>query len=97
MRRYWWLGALALIAAIVIVLAPLASSDPDGLERVAEDIGFVAAGEEAPYEILPDYSVPFVDDGTGSLILAGLIGAALVLGQVWLMGRLLANRAATTD
>jgi hypothetical protein len=96
-RRFWWLAALALVAAIVIVLAPLASSDPDGLERVAEDIGFAASGEAAPFELLPDYSVPFVDDGPASLILAGLIGVGLLLVIAWSLGRLLARRAPTTD
>ena len=29
---YWWVGGLAIAALIVIVLAPLASADPDGLD-----------------------------------------------------------------
>ena len=39
--RRWWAIGVAIAALVVIVLAPLASSDPDGLERVAEDQGFL--------------------------------------------------------
>jgi hypothetical protein len=39
--RWWWVVGLAIAALVVIVLAPLASADPDGLERVAEDQGFL--------------------------------------------------------
>lgn len=88
----WWLVGLAIAAVVVIVLAPLASSDPDGLERVATDHGFIDLGEGAPFEILPDYTVPGLD-GSASTILAGLIGLAVVFGLAWLIGRALARRS----
>ena len=31
-HRWWWVAGLAIAALIVIVLAPLASTDPDGLK-----------------------------------------------------------------
>lgn len=96
-RRYWWLVGLALAALVVVVLAPLASSDPDGLERVAIDAGFAEQGTDATYEILPDYSVPVLGDGPLSLIVAGLIGILVVAAAVWLIGRLLARRTQPTD
>lgn len=96
-RRYWWVAGLALAALVVIVLAPLASSDPDGLERVALDAGFAEQGAEAPYEILPDYSLPLLGDGPLSLVVAGLIGVALLFAAVWLLGRVLARRTQPTD
>ena len=46
----------------MIVLAPLASSDPDGLERVAEDQGFLERARDAVYSIIPDYAVPGIDE-----------------------------------
>ncbi len=97
LRRYWWAVGLLVAAAVVIVLAPLASSDPDGLERVAIDSGFAEQGTESSYEILPDYSVPFLGDDTLSLIVAGLIGVGLVFGLVWLLGRVLVRRTQPTD
>lgn len=97
LRRYWWLAGLALAAAVVIVLAPLASSDPDGLERVAIDSGFAERGEEAAYSILPDYSVPFLGDGALSLIVAGLVGVGVLFVAMWLLGLALARRSRPTD
>ena len=97
MRRAWWLVGLLLVAAVVVVLAPLASSDPDGLERVAQDVGFADVGQEASFELLTDYSVPLLGDGAASLIAAGLIGAALLFAATWLLGRVLSRRARPGD
>ena len=96
-RRYWWVVGLLVAAAVVVVLAPLASGDPDGLERVALDAGFAEQGTDSGFEILPDYSVPFLGDGAASLIVAGLIGVALLFAAMWLLGRVLSRRARPTD
>lgn len=96
-RRYWWVAGLLLIVAAVALLAPLASPEPDGLERVAIEAGFAEQGSGAAYEILPGYSVPFIGDSTLSLIVAGLIGVVLVVSAMWLLGRVLARRARSTD
>ena len=96
-RRYWWVAGLLLAVAVVAVLAPFASSDPDGLERVAIDVGFAEQGTDAAFEILPDYSVPFLGDSALSLIVAGLIGVALLFGAMWVLGRALTRRTRPTD
>jgi len=89
---WWWLAGLAIAALVVIVLAPLASSDPDGLERVAEDRGFLDRAQDAVYEILPDYSIPGIEDPFLTTVLAGLIGVVVLFGLMVLLGRLLARR-----
>ena len=89
--RTWWLVGLAIAALVVIVFAPLASGDPDGLERVAEDQGFLGAALDAVYSIIPDYTIPGID-GNMSTILAGLIGVAIVFAVMVGFGRLLARR-----
>jgi uncharacterized membrane protein YhaH (DUF805 family) len=89
--RYWWVVGLVIAALVVVVLAPLASADPDGLERVAGDQGFLQSARDALYSIVPDYTVPGVD-GNLSTILAGLIGIVIVFGLMVLVGRLLAHR-----
>jgi uncharacterized membrane protein YhaH (DUF805 family) len=91
LARYWWVAGLAIAAFVVIVLVPLASSDPDGLQRVAEDQGFIGAARDALFSIIPDYAVPGVD-GNLSRILAGLIGVVIVFLAMILLGRLLARR-----
>jgi cobalt/nickel transport system permease protein len=91
LSRYWWLVGLAIAALIVVVLAPLASPDPDGLERVAGDHGFLQSARDALYSIIPGYTIPGVD-GNLSTILAGLLGILIVFGLMVLVGRLLARR-----
>lgn len=89
--RHWWVVGLALAALVVVILGPLASADPDGLERVAEDQGFLASARDALYSIIPDYTIPGID-GNLSTILAGLIGVVVVFGLMVLVGRLLVRR-----
>jgi cobalt/nickel transport system permease protein len=87
-----WVAAGLLVSLVVVLLAPLASADPDGLERVAGDLGFLGRAQEAPYQILPDYTIPGLHDPTATTIVAGLIGVAVVLGVVAALARL-ARRA----
>ncbi|MCK7480858.1 MAG: PDGLE domain-containing protein [Candidatus Moduliflexus flocculans] len=80
------------VALVVVLLSPLASADPDGLERVAIDMGFIDAGQAAPFEIIPDYTVPFLGETPLSTILAGAIGALIVLGIMVVTGRSLQKK-----
>jgi cobalt/nickel transport system permease protein len=77
-ERSSWL-VLALIAVLVVLLlAPFASGHPDGLEWVAEMTGFAESAQDAPYSLLPDYTLPFVGETPFSTILAGLVGVFVV-------------------
>ncbi len=96
-RFSWVLIAVGLIVLVVVAAALFASGDPDGLERVAEDTGFLGAGEGSPFSVIADYVFPGLDDGPIATIVAGLIGVAVVFGVVWLIGRLLARRSPPTD
>jgi cobalt/nickel transport system permease protein len=82
-----WILAGIVATILVLSLSPLASSSPDGLERVAEDLGFLESGQSAPFEILPDYTIPFLGETGLSTIAAGLVGAVLLLGFLILLGR----------
>lgn len=88
-----WMVAGIVIALVVVLLSPLASSNPDGLERVAMDMGFIEAGQSAPYEIIPDYTLPFLGETPVSTIAAGAIGVLAVLGVAILAGRSLMKRS----
>jgi cobalt/nickel transport system permease protein len=91
--RGWIIGG-AIAALIVVLLSPLASADPDGLERVAEDMGFIDLGQSAPYEIIPDYTLPFLGETPLSTIVAGLIGVLVVAVVIVLVARALGSRRA---
>jgi cobalt/nickel transport system permease protein len=73
-----WVVIGALIALAVVIISPWASANPDGLERVAIDLGFIETGLDPSYELLPDYTIPLLGETGPSTILAGLIGAAIV-------------------
>jgi cobalt/nickel transport system permease protein len=82
-----WIYAGGIISLIVVLLSPLASGDPDGLERVAIDLGFLDAGQNAPYSIIPDYTLPFLGETALSTIVAGIVGIVVVAVIMILVGR----------
>lgn len=84
---------LAVAFALAFFASPYASSEPDGLERVAIDSGFADQAQDHVLADGPlaDYSVSGVDGSGLSTGLAGLIGVSLcfVIGltAVWLVRR----------
>ncbi len=92
MKNSRWILIGLVLAIAVAIFSPLASPYPDGLERVAEDKGFIEEAQEAPYEIAPDYTLPGVENEALSTIGAGIVGVFVVFGLVWLVGRTLSHR-----
>ncbi len=90
----WLAAGIVASALVVVVLAPFASADPDGLQRVAIDKGFDAVSKANRYEILPGYTIPGLG-GTASTVFSGLVGVLLVLAVVLAGARLLAARRAS--
>jgi len=86
-----WIAAGLLITLAVLFLSPFASLDPDGLNRVAMEQGFLQAAQSGS-GALAGYVVPFVQ-GPASRIAAGLLGALVVLAIILLAGRLLRKKA----
>jgi len=82
--RWVWVGGL-ILTVLLVVVSPLASAHPDGLEWVAEQIGFMDTALEPSYTIIPDYVLPGISNEATATILAGIIGAAIVLGVSLLM------------
>lgn len=78
--RWWVVGYI--VAVAVTLLAPLASGSPDGLERVAEDAGFIERAQDAPYAIIADYVVPGIQNEGLATILAGIIGVTIIYALV---------------
>jgi hypothetical protein len=84
-----WLAIIAIGLAIAVGItffSPWASSHPDGLEKVAEDKGFLDDAKDAPYEIIPDYTFPGVDNEKVATVLAGVVGVFIVAGIAFAAG-----------
>jgi hypothetical protein len=90
-KKYWWIVGL-IIALGVTLVSPLASPWPDGLERVAEDHGFLALAGRPLYEIIPDYIMPGVHNESAATILAGIFGVLVVFGLSLGAGHVLRGR-----
>jgi len=84
--RGWVIGGV-IISLIVVLLSPLASSNPDGLERVATDMGFIHSGQSSAYQIISGYTLPFLGKTSLSTIFAGLIGVVVVGAIIFLLGQ----------
>ena len=83
------------ISLILVIASPLASTDPDGLERVAEQLGFLETTREAPFRIIPDYVFPGIQNEVLATILAGVLGAVLILGAAVAMAYTRRKRRST--
>jgi hypothetical protein len=92
--RRWWIAGLAVAVVVVVVLAPLASGDPDGLQRVAGDTGFVGQARNMIGGLLSGYEIPGIGDPVVSKVVSGLLGVAIVFLVIVGVGRLLARRRA---
>lgn len=77
----------SLIALILAILSPLASSHPDGLEWVAEEHGFIDAAKDAFYNIIPDYTMPGISNPAIATIIAGIVGSIVVFVIAYAIGR----------
>jgi len=88
-----WVAAGLLISLAVVLLSPFASTNPDGLERVAEDLGFLNAGQPAQFNIIPDYTLPILGETPASGILAGVVGILVLIVLVFFANRRLQKKA----
>jgi hypothetical protein len=91
MKWKWWHFAL-IVSFLLAVLSPLASSSPDGLEKVAENHGFLGQAHNAPYQIIADYVFPGIENEAVATILAGIIGTAVIFGAAYGLAWLIRSR-----
>lgn len=71
---------LVIALSIAIFLSPLASSLPDGLEKVAQDYGFANKSEQGSFfkASLPDYIFPGIKNEKLAVSLSGLVGTLII-------------------
>ena len=82
---------LGIALLVAIALSPFASPHPDGLERVAEDKGFLEKGEIEPLvlALIPDYVFPGIPNEKIATAAAGVAGTLLVFGLGYGLAELL--------
>jgi len=104
MKRRHYLGLLVVgigIALFITLFSPFASPEPDGLEKVAENHGFITQAEDAPYEVIADYVFPWIDNEDLATILAGMTGvlivAAVAFAVAFLLWRLRVAQRSTSS
>ncbi|MEM3459559.1 MAG: PDGLE domain-containing protein [Candidatus Bathyarchaeia archaeon] len=86
-----YLKALILTLVCLAILIPFASNAPDGLESVAETLG-IEKHEPIWSGLMPDYSIPAIDNPYLSTLLAGIAGVFLVLGVTFLLGKTITKK-----
>lgn len=98
-NRAFVIAGLGVALLIAIFLSPFASQNPDGLDRVAQDLKFDhKAAEDAPARKLPffavfdEYALRGVPEGVATP-LAGLVGTLATFGLAWGMGKLLVRNS----
>lgn len=69
---------LLLIVVITVAASFFASAYPDGLEWVAEKLGFIETAQESS-SVMTDYACPFIKFGGLSTVVAGLVGIGIIL------------------
>ena len=89
-----WVGVGLGIALLVAIFSFAASPNPDGLERVAADTGFLGAALDPLYKLLPEYTIPIIGNELLSGILAVVVGTLVVFGIGWAVARIQAKSAA---
>jgi cobalt/nickel transport protein len=75
---------IGLIIALIVAffLSPLASSLPDGLEKVAHDHDFIAKSEQGSIlkSPIPDYSFPGIKNERMATAISALLGTLVIFG-----------------
>jgi len=82
----WILLAVSMLVAVFI--APFASEFPDGLEKVAESLGFLKRGTSKVTSPLPDYQILGLRGGI-STSMAGVVGVLVTFGLAYMIVKVL--------
>lgn len=102
-NRAFVIAGLGVALLIAIFVSPFASQDPDGLDRVSQDLKFdEKALEDAParqlpfYAVFEEYALRGVPDSVATP-LAGLIGTLATFGLAWGIGKLVVRNSGSSD
>ncbi len=79
--RTFVIGGVLVALVFAAVVSQFAVDNPDGLERVAEDTGFIDSGEDHSLadSLFADYATQGMSNETLSLAIAGIVGTVVSL------------------
>ena len=83
--------AFILIIAFLAFFIPLASINPDGLEKVVQTFG---AKEQKPIweGLMTDYSLSFISNSYLSTLLSGIVGTAIVFFSALILSKTISSK-----
>ncbi|MFM7191186.1 MAG: PDGLE domain-containing protein [Microcystaceae cyanobacterium] len=92
----FYLGFFSFSCFVAIALSPWASSHPDGLDRVAQDLQFHEKAVETASPIpiaaqLEDYQVSGLPAPLSTSV-AGLLGTLITFSATWGLGQILSKK-----
>lgn len=92
------IGGLLVTLGLAFFVSPLASSSPDGLEKVSIDQGFAGSADDHTVGDGPlaDYGVEGVEDEGLSTGLSGIIGVVITFGAAMIVFGLIRVQAERT-
>ena len=83
------LFGIIIVLGLAVFVSPYACSWPDGLDKVAEKFGFAGRAAVTVKAWFPDYKIPGFSSNALATALAGTLGAVLMFGLAWMVGRVL--------
>ena len=102
-NRAFIIAGLGVALLIAIFLSPFASSDPDGLDRVSQDLNFNhktlkdQTAHKLPFSnIFNEYALRGVPENLATP-LAGLVGTLATFGLAWGIGKLAVRKQGTLN
>lgn len=93
---YLVVGGLSLCSAMAFILVPHASQNPDGLDRVAQDLEFDSQALESPPDLpsaryFTEYRWRDLPDPAGTTV-GGIVGMGICCGLAWGIGTMLQGK-----
>jgi len=87
-----YVKTLIIILICLAIMIPLASSSPDGLEMVIENLD-VDESKSPTKSLMSNYTIPIVENEYFSTLIAGVAGVFLVLGAALVLGKSMTKSA----
>lgn len=92
-KKTVWIWLTAAVA-VAVFFAPFASRFPDGLEKVAERLGFIQRETSKISSPMPDYHIPGLSGGV-STSMAGVAGVLIAFALAYMIVRILHRKGKT--